>query len=193
MIIRCKPARLISFLIIVLASTHCRQPQPSSKADGTDEINSFMKSLAELCDKEIRVFMINSDQNVIGERISIAAVWETCNRNEFRIALKLKENETVHLALTLVGDDLLLKHDVRTDDLAPAEFTMYGGFASPTGTPVRQSFPIHNFGSHLWPGYESYSWELSLETPAGPLHYFEKNDESIQKHLIIVFISSPEE
>jgi hypothetical protein len=65
---------------------------------------------------------------------------QPCSENEIRIPLRAGEDKSRTWIITLTREGLLLKHDHRHDDGTPDDVTMYGGFAVPGGSRLRQRF-----------------------------------------------------
>lgn len=146
-------------------------------------VTGFLDHLKMLCEKELSGYFaeyLHHPENV-GKKIVLHV--EGCRENEVRLRFESHSQQMTTLVLTQMQQELLLKHDVRLADLAPAEMTMYGGFADTTGSLVRQNFPVHNFGHGMWPGYEDFSWEIRFDPETGLLEYFERQDDVIKKHI----------
>ncbi len=161
--------------------TVSREQEETGKHD-TPAAESFMHNISEYCGKTLsgEVFADHSRPELTGTTVEFS--FEKCTENEVRINTLLPGDEKVIIILTLINDELLLKHDVRDARLAPGQYTMYGGFSDDGGNNLKQVFPVHNFGGEMWPGYENYAWEICINKQEGTFEYIEMAENIIQKH-----------
>jgi hypothetical protein len=148
---------------------------------------AFMGNMKAYCGMELSGEIIVDINNPEFSTQNLQFLFEECPDNEIRITALIPGKMINTIILTLMDDEILLKHDVRNMDFSPAQYTMYGGFSDPTGTEIRQFFPIHNFGQTMWPGYEDYSWEILLDDQK--IEYIELSKDIVSKHYIITTTS----
>ncbi|MFW5706755.1 MAG: hypothetical protein ACOCX0_07065 [Bacteroidota bacterium] len=182
----------ILFYALVFFFTACHN-NPKNTEEKKQEVaptQAFMENLSALCNTQLRgTIQVHPQPELIGTAVEFE--FEECPEDEVRILVEMPGKERTIIILTLLDDEILLKHDVRTADMLPAPLTMYGGFSKETGTARKQFFPIHNFGREMWPGFEAYAWEISFNAD-GELEYKEINEEMILKHYIFE-VPNPQE
>lgn len=155
----------------------------TSAADHQKNIESFMGSVKTLCGHDLKgeVFANHDHPDMAGHPMVFH--FDHCKDGEIRITTDLPTPESVTIILTMVDGELLLKHDVRNPDMTPSLFTMYGGF-SEDGNETSQIFPVHNFGGHMWPEYEKYSWEICISEKDGTFEYMELAEDIVKLHYV---------
>ena len=162
-----------------------RQKEEAEVSAETSQVEHFMENLAALCGKELTgtVFIDTEQPKLAGKPITFD--FASCTPGEIRIATQMESAEQLTIILTLINDELLLKHDIREKNNMPTDATMYGGFASDDGTALRQIFPVHNFGREMWPGFENKSWEICITPEENKLEYMELTEDIIKRHFIL--------
>lgn len=174
----------INILIIsILVVTACKNN--SSKQNNTENPQQeFIEKLKKNNQKEIKCKVLESPT---GENSSLknAAIRKNAEEDVF-IELSFTNNSSINLIITQLENELLLKHDVRQENLMPAENTMYGGFSKDRGTSTHQTFPVHNFGMNMWPEYEATHWEIFWDKNDKELHYQEWNQDSLNRHYVLL-------
>ncbi len=173
--------KFFTIFIITILLYGCGQKSQEETTQKEEEISTkvvFLENLKKLCGERIQgeIFIFPNT-----EPQELHFSFEKCVENEIRMTAQMPNDNLYTIVLTLIGDDLLLKHDVRNKDQSPAEITMFGGFAQ-AGNTKNQLFPVHNFGGDMWPGYEGYSWEICLNKQDQTFEYIEMSESSIQKH-----------
>jgi hypothetical protein len=144
---------------------------------------TFLEGIKAYCGMELEGEIIVDTENPDHHNQNLQFLFEECPDNEVRITALIPDKMINTIILTLMDDEILLKHDVRNMDFSPAQYTMYGGFSDPSGTENKQRFPVHNFGQTMWPGYEDYSWEIRLGDQI--IEYIELSKDIVNKHYII--------
>lgn len=166
----------------------CSQPgqKTTDEAAGVATLaEQFMDNMAEFCGEALagNVFIDANQPQLAGTPLIFDVA--TCTPGEIRIKTQLETEEQMTIILTLINDELLLKHDIRDKNNMPTDATMYGGFASDDGTALRQIFPVHNFGGEMWPGFENKSWEICITPEENKLEYMELTEDIIKRHFIL--------
>lgn len=172
---------LLAFIILISCGSRETGEQVTEQPEAT-EVVLFMQSLAQFCGERLSGEAMILNKDLIKQEKIVAFHFEKCTDNEIRIAVETKESEKTTIILTLVAGELLLKHDVKSHNMAPAEFTMYGGFADDSGNKNKQLFPVHNFGGTMWPGFENYAWEMGFDNEDNSLYYKEINNDLVVRH-----------
>lgn len=169
---------------VLLSCGQQREKEAAEVSAETSQVEHFMENMTALCGEELTgtVFIDTEQPNLAGKPITFD--FATCTPGEIRIAAQTESEEQMTIILTLINDELLLKHDIRDKNNMPADITMYGGFANEAGSPVRQIFPVHNFGSEMWPGFENKSWEICITPEEGKLEYMELTENILKRHFI---------
>lgn len=172
---------LATLFFFVSCGTAPRE-QEETKEYETPIIESFMSNISQYCNETLtgEVFADHNRPELTGSKVEF--FFEKCTENEVRIKTLLPGEEQLIIIITLINDELLLKHDVRDVRLAPGQYTMYGGFSDESGNSLKQIFPVHNFGGEMWPGYEYYSWEICIDKQKGSFEYIEMAEDIIKKH-----------
>jgi hypothetical protein len=140
----------------------------------------FMENLKPLCGEELKGEYFSP--NLSDPEPMIFSFYQ-CSEHEMRIMAVLSETEQFTIVLTMVGNDLLLKHDTRDSLLAPGDNVMFGGFAN-EGDEFHRVFPVHNFGAGMWSDYEGFAWQISLNKEQNIFEYIELSHDDVNKHLI---------
>ena len=175
------PGMLALVLFFLSCGTAPRQQEETGEYE-TPLRESFMHNINKYCGNTLsgEVFADHSRPELTGATVAFS--FEKCTEKEVRINTLLPGDEKVVIILTLINDELLLKHDVRDARLSPGQYTMYGGFSDDSGNNLKQVFPVHNFGGEMWPGYENYAWEICIDKQEGTFEYIEMAENIIQKH-----------
>lgn len=173
---------LLATLFLFVSCANAPREEQETKEHETPTEESFMNNISEYCGETLtgEIFADHSRPELAGSQMEFS--FEKCTENEVRIKTLLPGEEQVIIIITLINDELLLKHDVRDISLAPGQNTMYGGFSDDRGNDLTQIFPVHNFGGDMWPGYENYSWEICIDKQEGSFEYIEMAENIIQKH-----------
>jgi len=179
-----KTALVIISLLIMLG---CAQNQQQEEKDAKEEKPStvlFLNQLQQLCNTELQgeVFADNHNPETVGSAMSFR--FEQCTDEEVRIITQLPGEEIFTIIITLMDDELLLKHDVRDTHLSPHDITMYGGFSDEKGNKRTQVFPVHNFGGQMWPGYENTFWEVCYMPQEGKFEYLEVAEDMVKRNFV---------
>jgi hypothetical protein len=176
---------IILFLMIALIVSCNSGPRQAEELPSEE---SFLQKMSAYCGKELSGGILADSQQpeFVGQEIRFHFL--KCTENEIRILTVLPNEMQKTIILTLVGEEILLKHDVRNPDLSPADYTMYGGFSNKAGDENRQFFPVHNFGQTMWPGFENFSWEIRIQHE-GNLEYTERTGNVVMKHYIVPLVS----
>lgn len=173
------PAALL--FIIFSCGTTPREQEETQETE-VAEAGRFLNNLSQYCGDTLKGTILTHQQQPGLEGSEIDFSFGKCTENEIRIGVHFPGEEQVHIILTLINQELLLKHDVRDTLKAPGQNTMYGGFSESDGTPFHQVFPVHNFGEAMWPGFENYAWEIFLNKQTGQLEYTERVEDIVIKH-----------
>jgi hypothetical protein len=173
---------IILSLVMTTVMLSCTSGTRQGKEATAEE--SFMQNIHSYCGQQLvgEVIAESMRPELIGSPIYSGSI--QCTDNEIRIQVIIPGEIQKTIILTLMGEEILLKHDVRNPDLSPANFTMYGGFSGNDGDEYRQLFPVHNFGQSMWPGFENYSWEISVQQ-SGNLEYTERTGNVVLKHYVL--------
>ncbi|TVQ10969.1 MAG: hypothetical protein EA361_13115 [Bacteroidetes bacterium] len=173
---------ILAAIFFLLSCSGTPREQEKTKENDAPAMESFMTNLSLYCGETLagEVFADHQRPELAGSPMEF--IFEKCTENEVRIRTRFPSEEQVIIILTLINDELLLKHDVRDANLAPGQFTMYGGFSDQRGSSHSQIFPVHNFGGDMWPGYENYSWEICIDEEKGSFEYIETAENIIKKH-----------
>jgi hypothetical protein len=173
-------------MLIVIISTSCSTPDAKQLPEKSST-EKFMYNMARFCGQTLsgEIFNDSEESGLNGQLIEFN--FQNCSEDEIRINVMMSSPEKKTLVLTLLNNEILLKHDVRSEDLSPAALTMYGGFSCSDGNESTQVFPIHNFGQNIWPELEKYSWEICINEDEAILEYMELAGEAIIKHYILRF------
>ncbi len=178
---------IITILIMIFSLSACNFTKEESKTE-SDNINqreyiisNFLDNIKHsFCEKTPNIQDIRHKQDMIYADISSLKNIK-CSDNEIRFEFSLEDEGSLSIILTSLKDQLILKHDLRDKDHAPAEITMFGGFAETSENSNKIIFPSHRFGTQrMWPGYENTSWELEWKEEQKKLTYKEfKNGEEM--------------
>lgn len=173
----------ILFALILMACN----PSANKTSTGTDELTteSFIKSMQTFCGKELKGEIVADSDNPQNIGKNLLYSFNQCTDKEIRITVQLHDKQKKTIILTLMGEEILLKHDMRNADMSPAEYTMFGGFSGESGTDSKQIFPVHNFGGDMWPGFENYSWIININSEESYIEYKELSENLVKKHYII--------
>jgi hypothetical protein len=174
---------ITAILVAIIFSSCSFTGNRTNKADETAASEIFIENLGAYCGMELDGKIVTDSSNPANNGQNIQFMFDECPENEIRITALLPEKMVNTIILTLMKGEILLKHDVRNPDFSPAQHTMYGGFSLQQGSDTKQTFPVHNFGQTMWPGYEKYSWEICLGQEE--IEYMELTEEMINKHYII--------
>lgn len=176
---------ILLFLIMTAVNISCNSGARQEEETTAEE--SFMQNISTYCGQELSGEILADAQQpeFIGQPIHFRFL--QCTDNEIRILAVLPDELQKTIILTLMEEEILLKHDVRNPDLSPANYTMYGGFSNQAGDDKRQFFPVHNFGQSMWPGIENFSWEISIQQ-GGNLEYTERTDNVVMKHYVVPLV-----
>ncbi|MFN3555170.1 MAG: hypothetical protein ACK4VN_04315 [Bacteroidales bacterium] len=180
--------RLILFAVFIVFMWGCggtTQQEQAAEQEVSEKV-AFMEKLRSLCGMELQGEIFADDYQPAYVGLPMSFTFNSCTEKEVRIVTLLPSQEQFTIILTLIDEDLLLKHDVRDADLSPREITMYGGFAHDGGTSVIQIFPVHNFGGDMWPGYEDYSWEICMPEGEGKFEYIEYAADKVRRHFTAI-------
>ena len=178
--------RITSVLLASLLLISCGSRDTGEQAtQKKSESELFMQKLSQFCGEKItgKAEVLNEDLTM--QEKEVVFYFSKCTDNEIRMTIETTEPEKTTIILTMVEKELLLKHDVKTHDMIPAEFTMYGGFADHSGDENRQFFPVHNFGGTMWPGFENYSWEMGFLEEENRFYYKERNDDLVTRQFTL--------
>jgi len=105
-------------------------------------------------------FPLNGDHPLAGKRLIISV--EACGESELRIPFHVGTDKSRTWILTLTEKGLLFKHDHRHADGTPDKITMYGGWATPGGTPYLQRFRADEETAKLIPEAATNVWTLQI-------------------------------
>ncbi len=145
--------------------------------------HDFINNLREFCGKQYSgtaVFPEGDKNPFKGEVLKIFVA--SCSEKELRIPFQVGENKSRTWVLTRDEKGLLLKHDHRHDDGSPDAITLYGGYASTSGTALEQSFPADEYTANLIPAAATNEWSLVLNTEKKTLSYILKRDGQLRFH-----------
>lgn len=183
----------LSLVLVLMVMAGCQSGPRQESQEPAEEINSrevFLTSLHQLCDKTLQgeVIADHFQPAATGDPVSFS--FTACKDQEIRINTALPIGEEFTIVLTLVGEELLLKHDIRNADFSPHNLTMYGGFALEEDTHETMLFPVHNFGGQMWEGYEDYSWRIRFSPDDALFEYTEMKGEVIKRHFRAILQNS---
>ncbi len=185
------PIHYLLLIIIMLSMVSCNnQPHKEKKVITDDPQQEFLKKLKQNNQKKIACNVIKSfsEKDPSPEYAEIRKNAE----EEISITFTYTNGSTTTLIITRLEKELLLKHDVRQENLMPSENTMYGGFSKDQGTANHQVFPVHNFGTNMWPEYEASHWEIFWDEKNNELHYQEWNEDTINRHYVLLLGEKPD-
>jgi len=170
---------IISILALPACNNHSSKEKQTENAQ-----QEFLDKISQHNQKEIKCKLLESPK---GENSSLenAGIRKNAEEDVF-IELFFTNDSSINLIITQLENELLLKHDVRQKNLMPAENTMYGGFSKDQGTSTHQTFPVHNFGMNMWPEYEATHWEIFWDETNNELHYQEWNQDSLNRHYVLL-------
>lgn len=171
-----------AFLFVVLSCGTTPREEEESREREIPEAENFLLNVSKYCGDTLEGIILTHQQQPEIEGREIEFSLGKCTEHEARIEIHFPGEEQVHIILTLINNELLLKHDVRDTSQAPGQNPMYGGFSDMEGTSHRQVFPVHNFGEAMWPGFENFVWEIHLDEQSGHLTYIERAEDIIMKH-----------
>lgn len=100
----------------------------------------------------------------------------SCTEREIRVPFLVGEDRSRTWVFTRTADGLQLKHDHRHADGTPDAVTMYGGFASATGTALGQSFAADAHTAALIPAAVTNVWTVSVSADGATLTYHLERD-----------------
>lgn len=167
-----KTLRFIA-LIVFTSLLGCKERSTKQEPENAaiESHTEFLKAFDALCNKKISAHLnCLEDEN---PSMGTTEGFFKCSENEVRITFERPDTISTTIVLTLLGENLLLKHDVRLADGSPAEQTMYGGFAETPVTPLLRRFPSHKFDAELWHEKEAYFWEVFFDHKHQMLNYIE--------------------
>lgn len=182
----------ILYFALIIAFVSCKTSQdgegrtePEIKSTSPDAYFEELKSI--ICDNVIVIAENEFFSDVLYSKISELLLVE-CQDDEIRMIFKLEDEGRMTLSVSLFQSELLLKHDVRDKNLAPADVTMFGGFLSEISENNTATFESHKFGMQtMWPGYEDVSWELHLSKDSEYIIYRQKkNNDTVLEILFSV-------
>ena len=180
------------YFTLIIAFLSCKTSQNGKDNEEQETkpitIETYFSSLKSfICDNVIVVAEKEVHSDISYSKISELLLIE-CKEDEVRMNFKLEDEGRMAIAISLFQGELLLKHDVRDKNLAPAEITMFGGFSSELTEDYFVSFDSHKFGTQsMWPGYEDTSWEILLNKDEGYFAYKQKkNNDAVVEILFTV-------
>jgi hypothetical protein len=133
---------------------------------------AFFKTLQRYCGTTFEgttQFPQDPEHPMVGKRL-VAHVLK-CGEEEIRIPFYVGTDSSRTWIITLSDSGLLLKHDHRHPDGTPDSLTMYGGWASESGTPYRQYFAADAYTADLLPAAATNVWMLEIDEEKGELVY----------------------
>jgi hypothetical protein len=177
--------KLISLMIFAGIVSSCSTRDRQDQQTQTPATEKFMTHLSSYCGQTLSGEIFNDSESPALNGQSIAFNFSICKEDEIRIEVLLDTPQKKTIILTLLNNEILLKHDVREPDLTPVDMPMYGGFSSNDGNENAQVFPVHNFGHNLWPEMENHSWEICINEDEHILEYMELMGDVVKKHYIL--------
>jgi hypothetical protein len=177
---------LLLLVAAIITSCGTRDGKPEQQAEITST-EKFMHNMSRFCGQTLtgEIFIDSEEAGINGEVVTFA--FENCKDDEVRINVQIPSRYRKTIILTMLNNEILLKHDVRDEDLSPAALTMYGGFSCKDGNENAQVFPMHNFGQNMWPELENHSWEICINEDEAILEYMELAEDEVIKHYIMRF------
>jgi hypothetical protein len=140
---------------------------------------AFFENLRRQCGKTFTGetdFPTNADHPMVGKKLTITI--GPCTAKEIRVPFQVGDDKSRTWLLTLDEKGLLLKHDHRHADGTPDAITMYGGWAAPSGTSLRQQFPADPDTKKLIPEASTNVWVIELDKEKRQLvYYLERNNQ----------------
>ncbi len=135
-----------------------------SEADLAEQ-RAFLNTLSQFCGDRFEGESVYADPDADSQLDGAELVMhvETCEPDEFRIPLRVDDDESRTWVITMTDNGLHLRHDHRDPDGTPHERTDYGGYAAPGGTAHRQSFPADDFTKQLIPEASTNVWTLEVD------------------------------
>jgi hypothetical protein len=146
---------------------------PTAVAGESDSRSSFFEGLAALCGSIFEghsTFPPDPEHPFAGKLLS--ATIASCSESEIRVPFVVGADRSRTWVLTRSEEGLLLKHDHRHEDGTPDEITMYGGWASDTGSGLSQSFAADDHTKQLLPEASTNVWTLTLAPDGRGLTYY---------------------
>jgi hypothetical protein len=149
----------------------------SAPAPAQDARDRFFATLKGLCGARFEgamTFPADGQHEFAGKRL-VAHV-ASCSDDEVRVPFQVGEDRSRTWVFSRTADGLQLKHDHRHADGTPDAVTLYGGLASATGTPLKQSFPADAYTAKLIPAAVTNVWTVSLSADGTSLTYHLERD-----------------
>ena len=171
---------LVTALLCVAVTLLWTMPKDTSAASTQAETQrAFFENLKKLCGQQFEgetVFPPDKEHPLAGKRLLMSV--ETCREKEIRIPFRVGEDKSRTWVLTLTEKGLLFKHDHRHADGTPDKITMYGGLATPGGTPYLQRFPADAETAKLIPEAVTNVWTLQIIPEKQQFtYYLERHDK----------------
>jgi hypothetical protein len=151
----------IAFSLLLTATPSHVKAAPEIAADQKE----FFAALKSLCGATLEgaTEFPDDPKHPLGGKKLVLNV-QACSDNEIRIPLHAGEDKSRTWVITLTPEGLLLKHDHRHEDGTPDEVTMYGGFAVPGGSGLKQQFAADADTARMIPDAATNVWTLELDT-----------------------------
>lgn len=124
---------------------------------------AFWNSLQKLCGKTFAgtVQAAPADDVTFKDKQLVMHV-RACEKNRIRIPFFVGDDRSRTWVLTRKKDRILLKHDHRHEDGTPDKVTMYGGWTTSGGAPVRQMFPADQQTVDILPAAAANVWWIEI-------------------------------
>jgi len=164
---------LMAIAIIMFAACNVGGDKKAEKAKVQDnEISienenssAFYKNLQLLCGKSFsgrEVFVKEGRESWADKPFTMHVT--LCDDEQIHIPFHVGENTSRTWMFLNEGGKLRFRHDHRHPDGTPEDLTLYGGYATQSGTPFHQEFPADEYTIDVHPRSEGAVWIVSLST-----------------------------
>ncbi|MBK8285411.1 MAG: hypothetical protein IPK97_11345 [Ahniella sp.] len=155
---------LLTGLIGLAACSTATRPVPPQ-----DEFFAGLRALCGARFEGAMTFPESGSDDFSGKLL--VAEFSGCAEREMRIPFVVGDNRSRTWVFSHLDEGLRLQHDHRHADGTPDEVTLYGGFASDSGTALSQSFPADAYTAGLIPDAATNVWTISLNASGDELTY----------------------
>jgi hypothetical protein len=175
------------YFLIGVTCVICGWSSISSASLQVEAQQAFFENSKKLCGQEFEgetVFPTDTNHPMVGKKLIVHV--ETCGNREIRMPFYVADDKSRTWVLTMTNNGLQLKHDHRHSDGTPDRITYYGGLATASGTPLRQSFPADAATAKLIPEATTNVWTLELVPEKEQLiYYLERNGQPRYKAVLM--------
>jgi hypothetical protein len=173
---------LLILVTLALVISSCGSPtgSKSEKAEAEDVIiniqnenaNTFFESLKQFCGKSYagkEVFVKQGRESWANLDLTMHVT--KCQIDTILIPFHVGANKSRTWMLINEEGKLRFRHDHRHEDGTPEDLTLYGGYATDSGTALHQEFPADDYTIGVHPRSTGAIWVLQLSADLSTFSY----------------------